>query len=378
MHDAGVAMSILTVRGVMLATIISRAPEILNTPYRDGSTFKASDDFVRRWMRCQLNWSERKATRAAQKIPEDWEEKCERSFLRKAYSIKEYDIPSALYVNSDQTQVVYAPGNKMTYAPIGAKQVSLVGGDEKHAFTVMVSVANDGTLLPFQAIYTGLSAVSCPSKTAAYYDEVMNAGMLLEHSGMGTYWLNVATMHSFVNSILGPYFASKRAILGLPPTQKALWQIDVWSVHRSKEFRGWMSQNHDNIILDYVPGGCTGLHQPCDVGIQRPFKHSVKQSYHESIVQEMLARIEKNEPVLAVDKRIKIVWDQSVTWLWNTYNVVNNKALVKKVWSIDLLRVSGINNQSKPASHLRCVVYVGGTYPMKVLPPSMPERNLET
>ena len=136
----------------MLVTIISKAPEILNAPYRDGSSFKASDDFVQKWMRHQLNWSECKATRAAQKIPDDWEEKCERSFLRKAYSIKEYDIPSALYVNSDQTQVVYAPGNKMTYAPIGAKQVSLVGGDEKWAFTAMVSIANDGTLLPFQAI----------------------------------------------------------------------------------------------------------------------------------------------------------------------------------------------------------------------------------
>ncbi|KIM34882.1 hypothetical protein M413DRAFT_44794, partial [Hebeloma cylindrosporum] len=206
-----------------------------------------------------LNWSERKATRAAQKIPDDWEEKCEKSFLRKAYSIKEYDIPSALYVNSDQTQVVYAPGDKMTYAPIGAKQVSLVGGDEKRAFTLMVSVANDGTLLPFQAIYAGLSTASRPSKNAPYYNEVINTGMLLEHSGTATYWSNMATMHSFVDNILSPYFAGKRTLLNLPPTQKALWQIDVWSVHRSEEFRGWMSTNHDDIILDFVPGGCTGL-----------------------------------------------------------------------------------------------------------------------
>ena len=61
----------------------------------------------------------------------------------KAYSIKEYDIPSSLYVNSDQMQVVFAPGDKMTYAEKGAKQVSLVGGDEKRAFTMMVSIANN-------------------------------------------------------------------------------------------------------------------------------------------------------------------------------------------------------------------------------------------
>jgi hypothetical protein len=116
--------------------------------------------------------------------------------------------------------------------------VSLVSGDEKRTFTIMVSIANDGTLLPFQAIYAGLSAASRPSKTAAYYGEVMNAGMLLEHSGMGTYWSNMATMHSFVNNILTPYFVSKRALLGLPPTQKALWQIDVWSCINLKSSTG--------------------------------------------------------------------------------------------------------------------------------------------
>ena len=63
-----------------------------------------------------------------------------------------------------------------------------------------------------------------------------------------------------------------------------------------------MSENHSNFIMDYVPGGCTGLHQLCDVGIQHPFKHSIKRSYHESIIRDMLERIEKDEPLLVVDK----------------------------------------------------------------------------
>ncbi|KAF8805767.1 hypothetical protein BYT27DRAFT_7103781, partial [Phlegmacium glaucopus] len=46
LHEAGAAMTVLTVRGVMLALIISRALEILETPYKDGSTFRASNNFV--------------------------------------------------------------------------------------------------------------------------------------------------------------------------------------------------------------------------------------------------------------------------------------------------------------------------------------------
>ncbi|KAF8808293.1 hypothetical protein BYT27DRAFT_7097258 [Phlegmacium glaucopus] len=107
--------------------------------------------------------------------------------------------------------------------------------------------------------------------------------------------------------------------------------------------------------------------------MQRPFKHSIKQSYHEFIVQDMLEWIEKNEPVLAVDKRIKTVRDQSVTWLWNAYNAVNSQALVKKVRDNELPGIPAVDLQSQSLS--KCVVYVGGIYPMKVSHPLMLERN---
>ena len=81
--------------------------------------------------------------------------------MRKAYLLKEYDIPAELYVNSDQTQCLYAAGDKLTYAQTGAKQVSVVGADEKQAFTVMVSVTSAGLMLPFQMIYTGKTEQSC-------------------------------------------------------------------------------------------------------------------------------------------------------------------------------------------------------------------------
>ena len=61
----------------------------------------------------------------------------------------------------------------------------------------------------------------------------------------------------------------------------------------------------------------------------------------------MLARIKNNEPDLAVDKRIKTIRNQSVTWLWNAYNVVNTMALVKKVHVIDLPCVSVTDDPSK-------------------------------
>jgi hypothetical protein len=68
-----------------------------------------------------MGWSRRKATRAAQKLPANWEDQCEKAAMRRAYLIKEYDIPAELYANSDQTQRLYASGDKLTYAETGAK-----------------------------------------------------------------------------------------------------------------------------------------------------------------------------------------------------------------------------------------------------------------
>ena len=104
-----------------------------------------------------MNWSERKATRAAHKLPDNWEDICEKSLLRIAHDMKEEDIPAALYVNTDQTQAVYAQGSNLTWTQTGSAQVSAVGEDEKRAFTAVVSVSNSGILLPFQAIYMGKS-----------------------------------------------------------------------------------------------------------------------------------------------------------------------------------------------------------------------------
>jgi hypothetical protein len=318
------------VRGIVVATILKMAPEIFEKRALDGTSFQCSDSYLRQWLHGALLWSERRATRAAQKLPDNWEDLCKRAFLRIAYSIKEEDIPPELFVNSDQTQVVYAQGSKLTWAPTGSRQVTVIGEDEKRAFTVTVSVSNSGTLLPFQAIYQGQSSKTCPSESAPDYGSAKAAGFRFESSKTKTYWSTHETMHFLVEKILVPYFSEQKAKLGLPESQKSIWQIDVWSVHRSKEFRTWMKTHHPNIILDFVPGGTTGVWQACDVGVQRIFKHSLKRSYHEDVVAAVLKQLD-DEVDIKIDKKLGVLRDQSVSWLWKAYQTLNDPVIIKKV-----------------------------------------------
>ncbi|KIO17981.1 hypothetical protein M407DRAFT_60203, partial [Tulasnella calospora MUT 4182] len=207
-----------------------------------------------------LQWSFRCATKAAQTTPKNALELTRRAFLRMACTIRDEGIPASLVINADQTQVVLAQGTKVSYAETGAKQVDVVGQTEKRAFTLMVSVSQDGQVLPFQAIYSGKDPRrSLPKANSSGHQELASAGHRFDVSGTASYWATQETMRSYISHIAVPYFERRKTELGLPLNQRCILYIDVWSVHRSNEFRSWIKETYPWILVQYCPGGCTSL-----------------------------------------------------------------------------------------------------------------------
>ncbi|THU96552.1 hypothetical protein K435DRAFT_664194 [Dendrothele bispora CBS 962.96] len=285
----------------MVAILTEEAPDIFEKEVgRQKLKFRCSDDFVLQYLHKRLGWSLRSGTRAAQKLPENYKELLTEAFLREATVIRDYQIPSSLRVNTNQTQSVLQPGTGTTWNKKGERQVDIAGKDEKRAFTLVPSISASGEALPMQAIYRGQTLQSCPSKGAAAYREAKELGFLLEPSCTDTYWSTIETMKSLVNKIIAPYFESKKAELTElsdkeRKNQFSLWKIDCWSVHRSEEFLTWMKVTHPSIIILFVPGSCTGLFQPLDVGIQRILKLSIKRIAHRDVVEEVLQSLKKQK-----------------------------------------------------------------------------------
>jgi hypothetical protein len=94
-----------------------------------------------------------------------------------------------------------------------------------------------------------------------------------------------------------------------------------------------MWKTHSTIIIIFVPAGCTGLLQPCNVGVQLPIKHSLKRSAHKDIVNEVLRQLEAgaSPQKVTIDSGIKVMRNQTVGWLWRAYNTVNKPDIIKKV-----------------------------------------------
>jgi len=187
-----------------------------------------------------MGWSLRHAICPGKKTPENITQVLTDAAFCFTHTISEHNVPKPLSVNSDQTGVWYSAGNLETYAPIGSKQVEMVGKDERWAFTLMVGISMSGEVLPFQAIYAGRTPASLPTSSASNYTKATEElRFRFEHSGNDTYWSTMDTIQSYVTNILAQYFESHRQRLNLP-NQLCIWQIDCWSVHQSLEFRSWM------------------------------------------------------------------------------------------------------------------------------------------
>jgi hypothetical protein len=333
LHAASVPLTLTTIRGLMICQLQHLAPEIFEDWAPDGTQFHCSESFVRKYLQHTVGWSICRSTWAGCKIPDKVDEIFNDAFLRVAYSIKNHDVPSSLLVNSDQGQLMYAQGSTVTYAPTGTKQVTTLGAEDKQAITMFLSVTNDRTLLPIQVIYKGLSLISTPSEDSPSYAEAMAAGFLFEYSKTKTYWSTQETMCNFVNRILAPYLKSQKEKLGLLPDQCSIWLIDCWLVHRSKEFLNWMWTTHPTIIIIFVPAGCTGLFQPCNVGVQLPVKHTLKRSAHEDVVNKVLRQLEAGvtAQMVTIESGIKVLRNRIVCWLWKAYTAVNKPDIIKKV-----------------------------------------------
>jgi hypothetical protein len=334
LRTVGVVLTLLTVRAIMVAFIEAQVPHIFKHLAKNGTRFKCSDSFVRKFLHNVLRWSERRATKAAQKLPPNLDEVLINAFLREACVIRDYGVPAALRVNTDQTQLVYQQGTKTTWNETGAKQVATVGQEEKRAFTLVPSISASGVLLPMQAVYGGKTVKSCPSRNAALYDEAVALKFRMLPSKSGNYWSTQKTMEDLVDNIIAPYFKATKVQLDLDDNQLSIWKIDCWSVHKSDQFLSWMRTNHPNIYVSFVPGGCTGVWQPLDVGIQRVMKLSMRRSAHRDIVKEVQDQLAKGISNIAVDTTVGTLRDRSVGWIVNAIHDLDCPDLILKVRSL--------------------------------------------
>ncbi|KAA1479593.1 hypothetical protein DENSPDRAFT_789377 [Dentipellis sp. KUC8613] len=210
----------------MLAHIDHEAPELLEAKAKDGSRFRCTEAFVRKFIYQHLWWVPRASTRAAQKVPADADEQLWRLFCRLALTIRDTGIrhPS-LVVNLDQTQVIVGASDARTFEVEGSKQVSVVNKEEKRAWTAVVAVAASGDVLPTQIIMKGGTQKSLPSTGSPGYSEALDLGFIFS-CNLKNYWSSLPLMEEYFAEIVVPFFLKQKERLGYPEEQDCIVMLD--------------------------------------------------------------------------------------------------------------------------------------------------------
>lgn len=111
--------------------------------------------------------------------------------------------------------------------------------------------------------------------------------------------------------------------------------LDGWSVHRSAEFRSFVATNYPHFHLAFLPPNCTSIGQPCDTGIQRPFKARIHTAFDKHAIRQYLGAEKsgidaaefKLDISLAVMKPLLVKWIVD-SWL----SIKIDKSIVSGAW----------------------------------------------
>lgn len=175
----------------------------------------------------------------------------------------------------------------------------MVGSEDKRQVTVVTACSADGTLLPCQTIFEGKTEACLPPRVLLNKPEL--AGM--DWTQSSNHWANLTTTKRWFVNVLMPYLEKQFAASGV---NKAVLLLDCWGVHLAEDFRAWVAETYPQVVILYVPAGCTPIGQPCDIAVQRPFKHSITKAFNEwgmnSIILQMRAGAKVEE--LSMDLRI--------------------------------------------------------------------------
>ena len=180
--------------------------------------------------------------------------------------------------------------------------------DTKRA-TVAVTIAADGTVLPAVVIFKGKPGGCIVKKEFPTYP------LSNKYACQEAAWMDEGVMLAWVEGPLKAHI--EQAPDGIIP----LLILDSYRCHMMALVVNWIQEMGVEVI--HIPGGCTGLCQPVDVGFNKPFKDRLRQLWIDWKINEGLATGKTTLPT----RKVVAEWIDAVM-----AEMKNEATIVKNAW----------------------------------------------
>ena len=190
-----------------------------------------------------------------------------------------------------------------------------------------------------------------PERTAASIASLCHLTFSENH------WSSQKTMQQYISEIIMPYAETCIRKHRLHSDAHILLVLDVWSVHKSEEFRLFLRAKHPRIHLVFVPANCTSKLQVADVALQRPFKHSITRRFNEWAVGQIQEQMHAGNVVgFASLLKMSVIKPLALHWCINSWTVLKERReLISEAWQKCCV---SLYNVMDPAKRIEAVAAV--------------------
>ncbi|GMF20848.1 unnamed protein product [Phytophthora fragariaefolia] len=159
----------------------------------------------------------------------------------------------------DQTSVFWGMGRRSTVDFVGAPTVrSTTNDSEGYRCTMALTIAADGRVLPPYFVYNGAPGGDVEREVSAFC-----LANVATFSVQECAWFDDRVMLEWIKKSWKPNVVEPCVLI-----------LDSLAVHKKSEVADALACTGTAVI--YVPGGCTGVAQPLDVGIMSPLKQHIR------------------------------------------------------------------------------------------------------
>ena len=254
----------------------------------------------------RLGYVKHKGTKAARKLPDDFDHQ-KSEFLRIIKeTVTKYSIPLQLIFNFDQTGLKIVPVSNWTMPSEGSKQVAIIDLEDKREITALLGSTADGSLLPPHILYQGKTD-QCHAKYQFPDDN---------------HWSTVDSIIRYIENVIVPYTDKVKEELDLPIRQYAVAVFDELRAHRCEEVLDVLSKARIQHV--FVPAGCTGELQPMDLSVNGELKTALKNEFT-NWYADKIAKDVQDDASKKVDLRLSVLKPLHANWLCKVFHDLKSK-----------------------------------------------------